>query len=281
MFPSINGFLHERLKTSDQQFSQDQIITENGQWHERDSNVSYVSTSSRLHKKAPGGKTLPTLGTSYNELLISIPRESLDSFSNNSSDHAKNKRLRRTELQLLIDGDKPKHQHNHLETTPPILPETRSAHSISMHKSYDSRKRILSDSSLLQPKKETDRQVSEMMTRDPCFPPPHKRSHIVTSEPTAFSVSSTKTSLMSSFLHSSSPLPQNVQIYYAELVAFDSREECLLLDGEYDLNMKKCSRDESSSEYSVNGLKKLKWDSLLSNNYLEVSFLYLVFSCYY
>lgn len=52
--------------------------------------------------------------------------------------------------------------------------------------------------------------------------------------------------------------------YYAELVAFDSRQECLLLDGEYELNMTKFSHStKKESKCTTNGYKScslLTWE---------------------
>lgn len=180
-------------------------------------------------RKAPGGKTLP--GTQTNEsFLVKIPR---NYYSNNIKLYK-----RRNELQLLVDNDNSREQ---------CLAQDDVSLYAGRHTSRStdsgSRKRLLNDTT-----NDNGRGV------DLCAPPPSKRSHTE-----AMPTTTTTTTVTS----------PGCDVFSAELVAFDSRQECLLVDGEYELLLQKCQSENKKCTSESSPLKNgslFNWDSILKIN---------------
>ena len=198
-----------------------------------------------IKKKAPGGKTIPSLIATTQEranesnLVISISRNSLE--PNEATDssptshtglpktNGSNCRIRRSELQLLVDTN------TNSSTSSSRLPR-------SVENETHSRKRAHPDTS----------------------PPlnPYKK-HCTSLE----NYTPTPTTEAHSPLNCSSLQKDDEESekYYAELVAFDSRKECLLVDGEYQLHLTKLApRNKVPTELRMNGMKPstlFKWGS--------------------
>ena len=180
-------------------------------------------------RKAPGGKTFPRL-QSNESFLVKIPR---NYYSNNIKLYK-----RRNELQLLVDNDKSREQC--LTQDELSLYAGRQARSAEVN---GSRKRLLNDT--------TD---SNSCGVDLCAPPPSKRSH------TEATPTPTTSTLATSI---------GYDVFSAELVAFDSRQECLLVDGEYELLLQKCHTESKKCTNESSPLKNgslFNWDSILKIN---------------
>ncbi|XP_019853749.1 PREDICTED: polycomb protein suz12-B-like isoform X3 [Amphimedon queenslandica] len=193
-----------------------------------------------LNKKVPGGTTLPSLTatTRDSNLVISIsrnPNEATDSSptappkTNGSSC-----RIRRNELQLLVDNST-----NSL-TSSSCLPSSLQP----VENETCSRKRPHSETSPspLNPSKKhcTSSSIDNDIPSPAGDLPPLSSSSSILKE-------------------------EEEDKYYAELVAFDSRKECLLYDGEYQLHLTKLTpKRKLPTELRVNGMKPstlFKWGS--------------------
>lgn len=179
------------------------------------SNNCTPDTIMSVRKKAPGGKTLPSISEKLN---ISIPRKSLLKLSNR-------KRSKRNTLESLSNSVSDKQQQH-------LLPETSSDEE-DVHKVSS----IKTDLTLMKNsrKRNLDHENDNITANDEILPQAKKpcgvnsiSSHTEASNPT----SDTTTS---------NPLGNSAntesEVYCAELVAFDSRQECLLVDGDYELIM--------------------------------------------
>ena len=202
-------------------------ITDNGAGKNLANGVAY----NKVHlRKAPGGKTFPTL-QSNESFLVKIPR---NYYSNNIKLYK-----RRNELQLLVDNDKSKDQCHITDEL--SLQAGRQARSAEINGS--SRKRLLNDNT-----------SSNSCGVDLCAPPPSKRPHTEATPTPTTSTIATST---------------DYDVFSAELVAFDSRQECLLVDGEYELLLQKCQTESKKCTNESAPLKNgslFNWDSILKIN---------------
>lgn len=196
-----------------------------------------------LNKNVPaGGTALPSLiaTTHDSNLVISISRNSNEVTEPSPTAPPKTNgsscRIRRNELQLLVDSS----------TNGSTSSSCLSSSFQPVENETSSRKRPYSESSpsSLNPSK---KHCTSSLDND--IPSPtggHSPLHI--SSPS-----------------SSSLLKDDEDKYYAELVAFDSRRECLLVDGEYQLHLTKLSpKKKLPTELRMNGMKPstlFKWGS--------------------
>lgn len=192
-------------------------------------------------------------------------------------------RNRRTRVQLLIDGDKPKNLCPKWDSLPVVrekeeyvlAKQTRSNTGTELEEVTGSaslpipRKRVLSDSNSLEPAAvdAASKQISEHIVRDPCSSPPSKQMHI------------DHELLPLEFDMNSDGHPVHcLKMYYAELVAFDSRQDCLLVDGSYDLSLKEYSINvgpgKEKGEIKNGRLSKslpFDWDTIFEKSPVNVS----------
>lgn len=241
----------------------------NGHWEGNDIQLSSISSISRLQRKAPGGKKLPTIGEQMNELVVSYSRSLLA-----QDVGQKTKTKKRNEVQLLIDGDKSKTGWIPPDKVTTLTSDEMSLTSRSIRSTDDAvigpipRKRIQND--LSTDISQNGYSPDTTSTDTTCYPPPHKKPCIAfDAEPSMNHVKSASSSCSSS-PSSNAPEHQDMSVYCAELVAFDSRQECLLLDGKYEILMQKCSQDskkdaETCKRYSES-LSSLEWDSMFSKH---------------
>lgn len=235
---SVNGYLPDE---GSEQLETDQLVGSKETRH--------------LNKKAPGGKTLPSLAqeSDGNNLVVSItcsPSDVPDNPSTPSSNNGRNGRTRQTEVQHLVDTDKPKEHPINNSVINSSLHLTRSAQLLPESKSYP-QKRLNSDLS-------------------PSSLPPSKR-HCGSSDLSPLSPSQIHSSLQQ---QQQKQEEEEEDKYYAELVAFDSRQECLLVDGEYELHLTKLASKKKVPELRANGLKtsSLFSECLASKKSYEVEY---------
>ncbi len=195
----------------------------------------------RLHGKAPGGKKFPTLNKQADDqLVVSVSRNLVASTKS---------RKRKTRFEVLNDS------RNDSQADSDTASTNGSNDSSSDFHHLNSRKRTINNSSL---SNEADTNSSDQ--------PVTKKSCLLSEEPID---------------HTSSPIPptfkpqQQHKIYTAELVAFDSRQECLIVDGEYELLLQCCSPiDTKNSKPTVGDiyvLPSLNQDTILSMDQSSIS----------
>ena len=203
----------------------------NGQADEASIGGRYTAEMlNRLHRKVPGGKKLPTVSERTDKMIVSLSRKLL------TKEFGLKQRAfkKRNELQLLLDGDKPKTQWISDNDIPVLLSDGivskhgKSASPSKGNVSANPRKRNLDIS-------HPEDTLSEGLDQ-----PPAKKPYNSVSPPCPASNG------CSSVPPSAAPREPSDQsevgVYCAELVAFDSRQECLLVDGEYEILMQRCSR---------------------------------------
>ena len=208
-----------------------------------------------LQYQAPDANCHNTTAPKNNKLIISVPRRySLEQTMSPSQLKSK----RRTRVQLLIDGDKPKSQCPKWEKLPVLKDDvhvlakhtrsntTANDDSVIFMNGNNSYKRRHSDSGVLESNCEFLEESVEGALRDPCNPPPSKKFHIDQQS--------------EDHQLNDNPMIHHFKMYYAELVAFDSRQECLLVDGSYDLNLKECSVATFKESKNGSWLKSMPFD---------------------
>ena len=269
-------------------------------------------TMSANTERRIGGKRLPQSPSSdsgspdgENAMIVSIPQELVQCVSTEDdrqsatpekSNSASAIRKRR-ELQLLLDGDKPKNQWVSLQEIPVFQAEDPNSRQTRSNKLWGSSTRRITpvehfnfsfgalNSKKNPPRKQlpvdtiTPQAQPHSSPRDPSQPPPAKQPALSlpspimnsTSEstsPTAPNQSETLPPLPARSSHHPPPPPSPPkEMFFADLVAFDSRQQCLLVDGDYELVLRRCHENGHSDSHS----SPLSWDSILRGKAVSCS----------
>ena len=199
----------------------------------------------RLHGKAPGGKKFPTLNNQADDqLVVSVSRNLVASTKS---------RKRKTRFESLNDS------HYHDSQTDSDTASTNGSNDNSSDSNHlHSRKRTINNCSL---SNEADLNSPDQ--------PVTKKSCLSSEEPIDHT-SPSHQSIPPTFKPQQQP-----KIYTAELVAFDSRQECLIVNGEYELLLQCCSPiDTKQSKHTAGDiyvLPSLNQDTILSMDQSSIS----------
>ena len=202
----------------------------------------------RLRRKVPGGKTLPTVSTASKEekLMVSVPRNLLQKQNHNEDSATPKVRIhrKRTQLELLIEAGI-KHiqgsMDHEVEKTNSVTMSNKTKEAVDCPPDAtdhmpssppNSRKRQINSSALTK---------GELKTQ----PPTNKKARLV-DEKLDMENNLLPTPSLSA-CNGWSKL-QRLGVYSAQLVAFDSRKECLLVDGEYELLMQCASSQDDGKK---------------------------------
>lgn len=234
-------------------------------------------------RRLPGGKKLPlAVEDPVAEYIVSIPRRSL--MEEQAATEAKMDGLddmslqarriqKRNEIQLLLDGDKPKDEWVSREQLPLVTAEdikSRQTRSANISGSSTRRIATIADPSSAYPMLSWSQSTSQPLPANPrkrphsdpiltdtsapmeeCdttslakrHAPHHPVDPNVRGEPYAFPIVSCTPQTPPAV-----PLLSTSDVYCAEFVAFDSRQECQLVNGEYELLLQKCPSEEKKME---------------------------------
>ena len=247
-----------------------------------------------------GGKHLPLnsssdvgSGEGDSAMIVSIPQKFVQCSSTEddrqsatpdrvTNEASSNSLRKRRELQLLLDGDKPRNEWLSLNEIPVIHAEDVNSRQTRSNKLWGSSTRRITpvehfnfsftatnskkNSPRKQPSAETIGPQPHSSPRDPSQPPPAKQpalslpSPIVnsSSESNSPTIPNQSETLPPSSSHPPLPRSASKETFFADLVAFDSRQQCLLVDGDYELVLRRCHQ-----KGNVGSNSPLSWDSIL------------------
>ncbi len=182
----------------------------------------------RLHRKVPGGKTLPLVSKRNDNLVVSVPRSALGATTVRNETLPVSKKRK----ELATDKLRSRKLNHSLTNKGQDGSTTKNNHFTSI---VNTRKRHLNSHS-------EDLETGQ--------PPPTKKPFLVTSSNNGGSSSY----MEESALNGNNEDYDSQGMYFAELVVFDSRQECLIVDGEYQLLLQHSMRQDkmkATSEYEA------------------------------